>query len=187
MRGVDKLAYGFKYRGRHSSEFGVNLLTYVIHPPEIREYEEEIAGLAGVIDYGTEFGKRQIDLTIDITPDTRTFKVRQSEIYNWLKPTLEPGPLIFDEIPDRVFYAKLTGQLGMEQFNRYGTFELTMKCTDPYIYGPEDVQQLTITSSPTSITVSSAGMEPTPPVIELVNNGTGTIGEITLSIEYPVD
>lgn len=182
------MAYGFTYRGRHCSEFGVNLLKYVIQPPELREYEEEVAGLAGVIDYGTELGKRQIDLTIDITPDSRLFKIRQSEIYNWLKPTLEPGALIFDEIPDRVFYAKLTGQLGMEQFNRYGTFEITMKCVDPFAYGhPETVAQTTITASPTNITVSSAGTEPTPPVIELTNNSTQTIGEVRLSIEYQID
>ena len=180
--------YGFTYRGVHCSTMGVNLLRYRIHTPELLEYEEDIAGRAGVVDYGTELGKRMIELTIDIEPNDTPFKLRQSQIYNWLKPTMEPGPLIFDEIPDRVFYAKLTGQLGAEQFNRYGTFEITMKCVDPFAYGhPETVAQTTITASPTSITVSSAGTEPTPPVIELTNNGTQTIGEIRLSVEYQID
>ena len=182
------MSYGFTYRGQHCSLFGVNLLSYTIHSPELREYEDEVAGRPGTVDYGTEYGKRQIDLRIDIVPNDTPFKLRQSQIYNWLKPTLEPGPLIFDEIPDRVFYAKLTGQLGAEQFNRYGTFEITMKCVDPFAYGhPETVTQATITASPTSITVSSAGTELTPPVIELTNNGTQTIGEVRLSIEYQID
>jgi predicted phage tail component-like protein len=129
---VDELAYGFTYRGRHCSEFGVNLLKYVIHPPELREYEEEISGLAGVIDYGTEFGKRQIDLVIDITPNSKPFKLRQSEIYTWLNPTLPAGPLVFDEMPNITYMAKLTSRIGIQQFNRYGTIELTMKCTDPF-------------------------------------------------------
>jgi len=179
--------YGFTYRGRHSSEFGVNLLTYKINSPELREFEDDVAGRPGVVDYGTEFGKREIEIKIDIVPTDEDFKLQQSRIYNWLKPTLAAGILVFDEIPDRFYFAKFTGKLGLEQFGRYGTFDLTMKCTDPFAYGPEMVPETIITASPTTIQIVSNGTEPTSPVIELTNNGTTTIQQFTISNEYQIE
>ncbi|CAM3705964.1 distal tail protein Dit [Cohnella lubricantis] len=134
--------YGFTYRGRHSSEFGITLLSSKINSPDLREYEDEVTGLPGVIDYGTEFGKRQIDLSIDITPSNEPFKVQQSRIYNWLNPTQAAGVLVFDETPDRYYYAKFTAKLGLQQIGKYGTFEFSMKCTDPFAYGyPHSMDQ----------------------------------------------
>jgi len=184
---VGALANGFTFRGQHCSLFGVNLLSYVINSPELREYEDEAAGRPGALDYGTELGKRAIDIKIDITTNETPFKTRQSQIYNWLKPTLPAGILIFDEIPDRFYYAKLSSKLTPEQFNRYGTFELTLKCTDPFAYGPERIEELTITTSPTAIDIRTDGTEPTPPYIELTNNGTTTINRLKLQVEYQVE
>ncbi|MFD2116335.1 phage tail domain-containing protein [Paenibacillus yanchengensis] len=179
--------YGFRYRGRHSSEFGVDLLSYTINSPELREYEEEVPGLPGIVDYGTEWSKRSIDMQIDITPTAKPFKVQQSKILNWFKPTLPAGILVFDEIPDRFYYAKFTGNLGIQQFGTYGTFEFAMKCTDPFIYGPEQIVENTITSNPESIFVVSAGTEPTYPVIRLQNAGNNTINGFSLTIISEVE
>jgi predicted phage tail component-like protein len=179
--------YGFTYRGKHCSELGVQLLTHTIQSPEVREYEDEVDGLPGVIDYGSEWGKRAVDLKIDIQPTADSFKLQQSRILNWLKPTLPAGLLVFDELPDRFFYAKFTGKLGTEQFGTYGTFEFSMKCTDPFIYGPEQILEQTITSSPESIFVASAGTEPTYPVIRLQNAGSNTINGFTMTIISEVE
>jgi len=181
------VVYGFTYRGQHCSLFGVNLLSYTIHSPELREYEDEADGLSGVLDYGTEYGKRPIDIKIDINPNDVPFKLRQSQIYNWLKPTLPAGILIFDEIPDRIFYAKLSSKLSPEQFNRYGNFEFTMKCADPFAYGPEHILETIIDSSPQTLVIQSNGTEPTPPLIELTNNGATTINGFTLQNEYQIE
>jgi predicted phage tail component-like protein len=181
------LAYGFTYRGQHCSLFGVNLLTHKINSPELREYEDEADGRPGALDYGTEYGKRPIDIKIDITPNDIEFKLRQSQIYNWLKPTLPAGILIFDEIPSRLFYSKLSSKLGPEQFNRYGTLEFTMKCVDPFAYGLERIYETIIVSSPQSIVIQSDGTEPTSPVIELTNNGVTTINKFTLQNEYQIE
>lgn len=181
------LADGFTFRGQHCSLFGINLLSYRIHDPDLREYEDEADGRAGTIDYGSEFSKRAIDLKIDIEPNDMPFRLRQSQIYNWLKPTLPAGILVFDEIPDRFFYAKLTGRLSPEQFYRYGTFDLTLKCTDPFAYGPEIIHESTITASPTPIDIQSLGSEPTPPLIELTNTGSTTINLLKLQVEYQIE
>ncbi|WP_028560957.1 distal tail protein Dit [Paenibacillus pinihumi] len=179
--------YGFTYKGRHSSTMGVNLLNYTPNSPELREYEDEVDGLPGVIDYGTEYGKRAIDVTMDLTVNDDQFKVRQSQIYQWLKPTQAAGILVFDDVPDRFYFAKLTGLLRPEQIGQYGTFTFTFKCTDPFAYGPERIEEYVITKSPDIKRIVSDGTEPTPPEIILVNTGTTTVPKIILTNEYRLE
>ena len=180
--------YGFVFKGRHCTELGARLLRYTVNSPELREYEDEPAGLPGVLDFGTELGKREIEITVDIDPNAVEFKRRQSEILTWLKPTTTAGILVFDDVPDRFYYAKLSGRLVPEQIGRYGEFRFTMKCTDPFAYGPERIyEEGALTTSPFSFALESEGSEPTPPVIELTNNGAVTINEFTLTIEYETE
>lgn len=179
--------YGFRYRGRHSKEFGVDLLSYTINSPELREYEDDISGLPGAVDYGTDWGKRAIDVSIDITPTSEQFKLQQSKIFNWLKPTLPAGILVFDELPDRFYFAKFTGKLGVQQFGHYGQFDFSMKCTDPFIYGPEQIYEHTITKNPDLSYVASGGTEFTYPVMRLKNIGANTINGFEIKTITEVD
>lgn len=179
--------YGFRFRGKHCSEFGVNLLSYTVQSPEVREYEDEVTGLPGTLDYGTEWGKRSIDLKVDIIPTGEPFKLQQSKILNWLKPTLSAGTLVFDELPDRFYLAQFTSKLGTEQFGNYGVFEFTMKCTDPFSYGAEQIDEFTITQSPATNFVVSGGTEFTYPVIRLRNTGSTTINGFEIKTVTEVD
>lgn len=186
--------YGFSYRGIHSSELGIDLLSYTVHSPEVREYEDEAAGRPGSIDYGSEWGPRQIDLKIDIVPDGDPFKIRQSKLLNWLNPMKPAAMLIFDDVPGRFYLAKFNGRLGMRQFNHYGQFEFSMKCYDPFAYsvarndevtwgseiitfnhdytmGHEGGDVKTVTAN-TSYNVVVSGTEPVQPIITI--SGTGT-------------
>lgn len=181
------MSYGFTFKGRHCSDLGVRLLRYIVNSPELREYEDEPAGLAGVLDFGTELGKREIEIVVDIEPDAAEFKRRQSEILTWLKPTTAAGILVFDDVPDRFFYAKLSGRLTPEQMGRYGQFSFTLKCTDPYAYGPEQIYEDIAAASPFLFAVNSDGSEPTPPVIELTNMGGTIVNEFTVFIEYETE
>lgn len=181
------MRHGFRYRGRHTSEFGVNLIRHTINSPELREEEDEVAGLPGTLDYGTEWGKREIEMVIDISPTNEPLKLRQSKILNWLKPTLSAGVLVFDELPGRFYFAKFTKKLGVEQFGTYGEFEFSFKCTDPFAYGDEIILQNYFTQSPESLIAGSEGTEVTPPVIELTNHGSNTITSITIQNEYEVE
>jgi len=126
------MTYGFTFKGRHCSELGVRLLRYNVHSPELREHEDEVTGMPGAIDYGTEYGKRDIEVTIDIDPDDRSFKRRQSEILSWLSPVAPADMLVFDDMPDRYFIAKMTGRLSAEQIGSYGELRVTFKCVDPF-------------------------------------------------------
>jgi len=179
--------YGFTYKGRHCSEFGVRLLNYTVNSPDLREYEDEPAGLPGLIDYGTELGKREIELTFDVLPDGREFKRRQSEILTWLKPNAAVGMLSFDDVGDRFYYAKLTGRLTPEQIGKYGELRITFKCTDPFAYGSERIYEETLSGSPFLFALNSDGSEPTPPLIELTNGGATTIGQFRFTNEFPIE
>lgn len=184
--------YGFVFKGRHCTEFGARLLRYTVNSPDLREYEDEPAGLPGVLDFGTELGKREIEIVMDIDPDENVpFKRRQSEILTWLKPTTAAGILVFDDVPDRFYYAKLSGRLVPEQIGRYGEFRITMKCTDPFAYGIERIYEDSLTDSGVNTAVfslESEGSEPTPPIIELTNTGGNALAAgFTLKIEYETE
>lgn len=129
---------GFTYRGQHSSVLGLTLLSYKLNPPEVREYEDEVAGRHGTIDYGSEFGKRDIEIRLDVISTDEPLKVRASKILAWLDPTQGAGDLIFDDLPDRLFKAKYTGKLGLDQIAQYGEFGISMKCTDPFAKSIQD-------------------------------------------------
>lgn len=190
---------GFTYRGRHSSEFGVNLLAYTVNTPDLREYEDGADGRPGVIDYGSEWGKREITVRIDVTPTSESLKRRQSRIMAWLSPVSSgAGVLIFDEVPDIQYYAKLTGKLGIEQFFRgYGEFTLTFKCADPFAYSTISVETINVDSAilvdadisvdaaytfavtgPATLNIDNYGDEPVHPVIEV--SGSFTTLSVTL-------
>ena len=41
------------------------MLRYTVHSPELREYESDRPS-GGVIDYGTEYAKREIEVVADL-------------------------------------------------------------------------------------------------------------------------
>lgn len=183
--------YGFTYKGRHCSEFGARLLRYNIGSPALRENEDTIAGLDGVIDYGTELGRREIEVVFDIDPDERSFKRRQSQILSWLKPSSAGGKLTFSDIPDRFFNAKLTGSMAVEQIGKYGEIRVTFKATDPYSYSTTESDDVILDSdisleeeitldatwsftvnSPQTITVNNWGYEDVRPRIVITGSWT---------------
>lgn len=177
---------GFYYRGKRSEDFGLTLLKHRIHSPDLREYEEEVAGRHGVIDYGTELGKRTIELDVLLQGDD-PLDIMVSKVAAWLNPMLPAGELKIDAIPGRMFKAKYTGKLGIERLGKAGTITITMKCTDPFYYSDEKTTETTLTSSPSSVTIVSEGDIETPPVITLTNNGGNTIHGFILTNEYEVE
>lgn len=180
---------GFSYRGRHSSDFpGLTLLSYLVHPPDTREFTDTVDGLAGEVNYGTEFGSRPIELVLllEQTPD-KSIRTLARELVMWFRPTLPAGWLVFDDDPGLRYTAKYAGQVGIEPLALAGQFTLTMKCYDPYAYGDENILQTTITTSPAAIDIQSDGTEPTPPVIELTNTGSTTINGFILTNEYQLE
>lgn len=51
--------------------------------------------------------------------------------------------LIFDDEPDRVYYAAVNGSLDLDELTRTGKGTIVFICPDPYKYGPEKNQSFT--------------------------------------------
>src|SRR5690606_30775077 len=54
--------------------------------------------------------------------------------------------LVFDDVPDRLFKAKLTGSLAVEQIGTYGEIRVTFKATDPYSYSTTESDNVILDS-----------------------------------------
>lgn len=166
----------------------MTLISYIVGPADLREHEDVVSGRAGVIDYGTEYGKRPIDMVLLLEQSpTRSIRALVHDLIAMFKPTLPAAPLIFDAEPHRTYWAKYTGKLGIEELAYFGQFTLSLKCADPFAYGPEQITEATMTGSPSTLSVVSGGTEETAPLIRIVNSGSNTIHGFTIKNSVLVD
>jgi predicted phage tail component-like protein len=85
----------------------------------------------------------------------------EEDFAQWLI-TDEPKELIFDDEPDRVYYAMVDGSLDLEEIVNFSGGVITFVCPDPYKYGGEK-----ITTFPTdAINLANNGNTETYPVFE---------------------
>ena len=76
----------------------------------------------------------------------------KEELAAWLIHD-DPKPLVFDDEPDRTYYAIVDGSFDVEEFVRTGKGTIPFICPDPYKYGEEK-----------TVPINSGG--------RIVNNGT---------------
>lgn len=121
-----------------------------------------------------------IPVKIEVSGDTREKYFNNcEEVAEWLT-TNEPKPLVFDDQPDRIYYAMLLGSLEPEEIVRVGYVDVKFICPDPYKYGPEKVVE---PSSDTFI-VENNGTAETYPIITLTANEPTTFAMVSNSEEY---
>lgn len=86
----------------------------------------------------------------------------KEDIAAWLV-TDEPKPLIFDDEPDRTYFAMVEGILEIEDFVNLGSGTITFICPDPYKYGPE----LEAVFPSDIVTLTNEGTADADPIFEL--------------------
>lgn len=155
---------GFRFRGKHSSEFGiiVNNVERSLLPP-LTAKSVAIPNRAGAYYFGSEKGVRtfNVNITLPIKVTDWVWDVAH-DINNWLVSD-EEEELIFDHEPDTTYHAFVTGDTPINKEYSHATFTLQFVCPDPYGYGPE-FETAWLPTSPTNVTI--AGYEPTHPIIE---------------------
>ncbi|USK43719.1 distal tail protein Dit [Cytobacillus oceanisediminis] len=113
-------------RGKRRSAFAPikrNLLTF--------------PGMAGAYLESTDTEVRIIQQPITINAKDRLDERKlEEDLSDWLV-TGQPAELIFDDEPDRVYYAVVDGSLDIEDIARFGKGTITFVCPDPYKYGEE--------------------------------------------------
>lgn len=125
-----------------------------------------VAGLPGSLLESTTTEIRTIEIPVTVVGKDR-FEVRKLEedLATWLIHE-EPRELVFDDEPDRVYYALVNGSLDIDDIANFGKGTLRFICPDPYKYGAE--KEVTFESS---ASFDVEGTVETEPVIEVTLNG----------------
>ena len=171
---------GFSYNDVTSKEMGVKArLTSWQVSGRLRNFTTTVPGKYGVADFGADMDYREISVSCNIFPKhSFTALVETLDgIAAWLDPTQGLHQLIFDDVPDRYFMARLNDAVDCERLIRSaGRFDLKFFCPDPFGYAIAD-ESFTINAAGTHTATRKVGNAESLPVyrIEGVISGSGSI------------
>lgn len=147
---------GFTYNDIHSKTMGVSArLTSWQVCGNLRNFTTTVPGKYGVTDFGSDFDYREIAVSCNIFPQKNfTALVKKLDaISAWLDPT-SLHQLVFDDVPDRYFMARLNAAVDCERLIRSaGSFDLKFFCPDPFGYALED-ETFSVTATGSNQTVT---------------------------------
>ncbi|MDL2310386.1 phage tail family protein [Peptostreptococcaceae bacterium OttesenSCG-928-C18] len=133
---------GFIYNGISSQSMKIKArLTSWQASPSLRNSFVSIPGKYGVADFGSDSAERTITVRCNIYPQ-RSFAALVSVLDNmaeWLDPAHGAKQVIFDDVPDRYFTARLSEAVDCERLIlSAGAFDLKFVCPDPHAYALTD-------------------------------------------------
>lgn len=136
----------------------------------LRNYTASIPGKSGIADFGADFDYREINVSCSILPK-KTFTALVSvldDIALWLDPANGLKQLIFDDVPDRYFMARLSEKADCERLliRSAGSFNLKFLCPDPFAYAVED-EEFSITTAGTHTVKRTKGNIESHPVYRI--------------------
>ncbi|WDL96411.1 distal tail protein Dit [Alicyclobacillus sp. ALC3] len=181
--------YGFSYNGQHSSAFGIyaKKTTQSITPALLAQ-ATSVPRRPGEWYFRTDIAERWIPVDIAyIASDLASFRPDTRAIAAWLSPVNGLQPLIFDNEPDKTYYAVMDDGMGtgagtqatdIAQIATLGTGKIIFRCSDPFAYAQSQSSAAFINdiASP-----SIQGTYETYPVITLSLTGAATSIKITHS------
>lgn len=128
----------------------------------IEEEIIEIPGRAGGIITEEKIKVRRLNIPVRVyKKGFASLEDVEEDLAAWLI-TNEPKPLTFSHKPDRTYYAKVTGELVLDEYPEWGEGVISFICPDPYKYGAE--KEVTFESS---ASFDVEGTVETEPVIEV--------------------
>ena len=133
---------GFTFDGTASRSMGIaTRMASENRVPELKNRTIEIPGRDGLLDLGSSFSERVIEISC-LVPPKRTqadFLDCKDRIVRWLSPDKGLCELELDTEPGRVYYARLRDGVAFERIAVLAaTFDLTFFCPDPFGYAVED-------------------------------------------------
>lgn len=162
---------GFIYNDTSSADMGLKArLTSWQVCGNLRNYTASIPGKSGIADFGANFDYREINVSCSILPK-KTFTALVSvldDIALWLDPANGLKQLIFDDVPDRYFMARLSEKADCERLliRSAGSFNLKFLCPDPFAYAVED-EEFSITTAGTHTVKRTKGNIESHPVYRI--------------------
>lgn len=107
--------------------------------PSIRNNTEEIPGVDGEIDFGSEFRARLLELHCvtdeGLSPIEK--KNAQRMIANYLNPTLGEKTLVFADDPNRIYRVKCSERIQLTEYATWFEFVISFKMNKPNILSSE--------------------------------------------------
>jgi len=133
---------GFSYNDISSNSMGLKArLTSWQVCGGMRNFTTTVPGKYGVADFGADFDYREINVACNIYPKHSFSALVNTldDLSTWLDPMQGLKELIFDDVPDRYFMARLNDKVDCERLIRSaGSFNLKFFCPDPFAYAVTD-------------------------------------------------
>lgn len=159
--------------------------------PDTVDRTLSIAGRNGLYNYGADIGARTF--VYDCAMIKRNYMELQQAVMGLAAHLVDsygkPRKLELRqrERPNQTFTVQLTGAFDPERIMGLGMFSLSLIAHDPFAYGPEQIYETTISTSPHYEEIFSAGNVRTAPLIILTNQGTNSIRKFRIANEYLIE
>lgn len=105
--------------------------------PSTRDITDEIPGMNGEFDFGTEFNSRAFDLHVATDEGyTPLEKAHLQRLFaKYLDPTKGAKTLIFSDDIEKTYAVKYSGKIDITQYPSWFEFTLPFKMSNPFIAG----------------------------------------------------
>lgn len=130
------MSTGFTYAGIHSDTLGLKLVRDTRREllPQPRDIIEEIPGKHGSVYFTQYLGERIIELTCVLEGINRADLFSKRRNVAALFGLKGNQPLIFDDEPDKVYYARYAGMILPNDYVNWSRFTIPMRCSDPFAH-----------------------------------------------------
>lgn len=152
--------------------------------PGEEENTLKLAGTDGVVDFGSTYGARPIDLTLEITVGPTEFHRTIARLARLFNANRSEMTLEFSDMPGKYYRASYAGTLALDSQVGSRLVDVSLRMNDPWPTGPEQVTELTITAAPQVITIESGADVRAQPTITMTNTGFNTINRFSIKNEY---
>ena len=177
---------GFNFNGVTSASMGIRArLTSWQFIPAVSNNTVSIPGKAGVADFGANKLSRRISVKCGVNPTGSMSSLisRLDTLAAWLDPVNGAQRLVFDELPDRYFTARLDAAVDCTRLIRCaGSFDLDFFCPDPFGYAVTD-ENFTLTATGAHTIIRTKGNAVSLPEYrlmgEVINNSSARWFRIT--------
>lgn len=180
----------FTLGGKTAEELGIIMLRSSVRPvlPATSDRTLAIPGRPGLRDFGADLGARQFVLECGFIErdrfalEQRLITLAAHLVDSYGRP--REMELTLATRPGQSFTVRYAGTLTPERIYGTGTLSLPLTAFDPFARGPEQIEEVTITDSPTVVNLLSKGNIRTEPVVILTNTGSTTLTEFRITNEY---
>ncbi|MGM0775442.1 MAG: distal tail protein Dit [Bacillota bacterium] len=168
------MSWGFFFKGIHSTSKEIRILNIQGRDtlPDIESRTVQTASKHGVHYFGYRFQERRIRVRMTLNGSSLSnFRSKIRDIATWLNPHDGPQELIFDDEPDKKYYAVATDNSDFEGMCVKRVAEIEFLCPDPFAYS---ITESSATISNDSATINNTGTAEAFPIIRVDFSASAT-------------